>query len=68
MYPAIYAQLHQKVTGRTAILKKQLYREINCLERQLERLRLRNDVLDLTTRQTYEEMISSRKDIVENLP
>lgn len=68
MNPAIYTQIQTEVSGRTVALKKQLCREIDCLERQLERLRLRNDMLDLTTRKTYEDMINSRRDIVENLP
>lgn len=56
------------VLNNTTILQQQLIREITCLERQLERLRLRDDVPDLSTLQTYEEMINSRKLMLENLP
>lgn len=68
MEPAVYSEARTKVYGRTSSLKKQLTREIDCLERQLERLKLRNDFLDFTTLQTYQDMISSRRDMVENLP
>jgi hypothetical protein len=56
------------VLNNTSVLQQQLIREITCLERQLERLRLRDDFLDLSTLQTYEEMINSRKNMLENLP
>lgn len=56
------------VLNNTTFLHQQLIREITCLERQLERLRLRDDFLDLSTLQTYEEMINSRKLMLENLP
>lgn len=49
-------------------MKAQLIREIECLERQLSRIRMRDDLLDMITLQTYEEMISSRQEILETLP
>ena len=51
-----------------SILKQQLVREITCLERQLERVRLRHDFADDSTLQTYEEMIESRRKMLHNLP
>lgn len=51
-----------------SILKQQLVREITCLERQLERVRLRDDFADDATLQTYEEMIESRRKMLHNLP
>jgi len=60
---------HLKVAyNNTSLIRQQLVREITCLERQLERLRLRDELLDLTTLQTYEEMISSRRDMLDSLP
>ncbi len=52
----------------TSILKQQLVREITCLERQLERIRLRDHFADDVTLQTYEEMIESRRKMLHNLP
>lgn len=52
----------------TSILKQQLVREISCLERQLERIRIRDQFADDRTMQTYEEMISSRRKMLYNLP
>lgn len=54
--------------NNTSMMRQQLIREITCLERQLERLRLRDELLDMSTLQTYEEMISSRKEMLDNLP
>ncbi|WP_185233465.1 hypothetical protein [Teredinibacter franksiae] len=54
--------------NNTSLMRQQLVREITCLERQLERLRLRDELLDLATVHTYEEMISSRKGMLDNLP
>lgn len=54
--------------NNNSILKQQLVREITCLERQLERVRLRNDLADDSTLQTYEEMIESRRKMLHNLP
>ncbi|WP_045856014.1 hypothetical protein [Teredinibacter purpureus] len=54
--------------NNTSLMKQQLVREITCLERQLERLRIRDELLDLSTLQTYEEMISSRREMLDNLP
>lgn len=67
------SQAHQinhlgAVLNNTSVLQQQLIREITSLERQLERLRLRDEFLDLSTLQTYEEMINSRKDMLSNLP
>jgi|GEM_PF-990014 hypothetical protein len=52
----------------TSILKQQLVREITCLERQLERIRLRDECADDYTLQTYEDMIESRRKMLDNLP
>ena len=46
------------------ILRKQLMREITCLERQLSRLNLRPETMPPLTIKTYEDMIASRKDIL----
>ncbi len=46
---------------------RQLQREISCLEFQLERLRRREDCLDLTTLSTYEEMIRTRRNMLVDL-
>jgi len=51
----------------TELLKKQLQREIACLEIQLERLRRFDLSIDVVTLQTYEEMISSRQNMLESL-
>ena len=48
--------------------RKQLIREISCLERQLERLKQRGGMLDMTTERTYAEMIYSRKEMLDALP
>jgi len=50
-----------------SLMKKQLIREISCLERHVERLRSRDELLDSSTLQTYEDMISSRKQLLDNL-
>jgi hypothetical protein len=52
----------------TSILKQQLVREITCLERQLERIRMRDQFADNATLQTYEDMIESRRKMLYNLP
>lgn len=55
--------------GDTSILKRQLMREITCLERQLERIRTRDEVNDGSrTVRTYEDMIQSRRKMLYNLP
>ena len=46
----------------TTLLKQQLAREISSLEGQLYRLRTRNDAI-----QTYEDMIISRKRMLDGL-
>lgn len=51
----------------TKIVRYRLQREISCLQMQLERLRRRGDILDLVTLQTYEEMISSRREMLDSL-
>ena len=48
--------------------RKQLIREISCLERQLERMKHRDNVLDVTTERTYAEMIYSRREMLDALP
>ena len=52
----------------TSMLKQQLVREITCLERQLERIRMRDEYADEFTLQTYEDMIESRRKMLHNLP
>lgn len=54
--------------NESSVLKQQLVREITCLERQLERVRMRDEYADDSTLQTYEEMISSRRKMLHNLP
>ncbi|HEY7773970.1 MAG TPA: hypothetical protein VIC26_12375 [Marinagarivorans sp.] len=49
------------------LLKQQLAREITSLEGQLYRLRTRNDMIDYNTLQTYEDMILSRKRMLDRL-
>ncbi len=48
-------------------LKSQLMREINCLERHLDRLRTSGYTNNQSTLDTYREMISSRKDLLSEL-
>lgn len=52
----------------TSILKQQLVREITCLERQIERIRMREGIADDSTTLTYEEMIECRRKMLHNLP
>ena len=52
----------------SSVLKQQLMREITCLERQLERVRSRDEFAEYSTVQTYEEMIESRRRMLSNLP
>ncbi len=52
----------------TSHARKQLIREISCLERQLQRMKQRDNVLDATTERTYAEMIYSRKEMLSALP
>lgn len=54
--------------NNTSMLKQQLVREITCLERQLERIRMRDEYADDFTLQTYEDMIESRRKMLHNLP
>lgn len=49
------------------ILRKQLMREITCLERQLSRLNLRPEMMPPLTIKTYEDMIASRKFILDEV-
>ena len=49
------------------LLKQQLAREITSLEGQLYRLRTRNDMIDYNTLQTYQDMILSRKRMLDGL-
>ncbi len=49
------------------LLKQQLAREISSLEGQLYRLRTRNDLIDYSTLQTYEDMIASRRRLLDGL-
>lgn len=65
MHSANFRSALQPSMEDTTILRKQLQREINCLTLQLERLRRRDELLDHVTLQTYEEMISSRQDMLD---
>ena len=55
-------------SSEVSLLKQQLTREIACLERQLERVRSRQEFAEYNTLQTYEEMIDSRRKMLANLP
>lgn len=68
MSPISIADSAATEKNENSFLKQQLVREITCLERQLERVRLRQDFADETTLQTYEEMIESRRKMLHNLP
>lgn len=48
-------------------LEKQLKREIVCLERQVSRLQLLSPRLDDKTLSTYQEMIATRRAMLEEL-
>lgn len=48
-------------------LKKQLMREIMCLELQISRMQLQHDGFSSSTVSTYEEMISTRKKMLSDL-
>lgn len=50
-----------------SLLKQQLAREISSLEGQLYRLQSRNDLIDYSTLQTYEDMIASRIRLLDGL-
>lgn len=49
-------------------VKEQLIREITNLERQLEAMRLSDDMIDFSMLQTYKEMIHSRREMLDHLP
>ena len=67
MHSANIQSALQPAREDTAVLRKQLQREINCLELQLHRLKRRDEPLDLVTLQTYEDMIMARRDMLESL-
>jgi hypothetical protein len=48
-------------------LRNQLMREINCLERHLDRLKTSGYMKNQSTLDTYKEMILSRKDLLSDL-
>ncbi len=48
-------------------LVNQLNREISCLQRQLDRLKLLDGNLDGRTLETYQEMISSRRKMLSEM-
>lgn len=48
-------------------LVQQLEREITCLSRQLDRLKLLDGTLDSRTESTYQDMINSRIEILNEL-
>ncbi|VUD67518.1 hypothetical protein TDB9533_03833 [Thalassocella blandensis] len=61
-------EVFSKVQERDGVsLKAQLEREISCLVKQLERLKYLDGYLDNSTIKTYEDMISSRKDMLGEL-
>lgn len=67
MHSASFQSALQPAMEDTTLLRKQLQREISCLEMQLDRLQRRDEFLDIITQQTYEEMISSRRDMLLSL-
>ncbi len=64
---ATYIRPFGLATPEPTLVRQQLAREIMCLEGQLDRMRTRNDLLDFSTLQTYEDMIASRKEMLESL-
>lgn len=61
-------EVFSKVQERDGVnLRAQLEREISCLVKQLERLKYFDGYLDNSTIKTYEDMISSRKDMLGEL-
>lgn len=68
MSPVSQANFASTQFGESSILKQQLVREISCLERQLERVRVRDEFADDSTLTTYEDMIESRRKMLHNLP
>lgn len=52
----------------TSILKRQLVKEIGCLERQMERVRQRPEYADDAVLQTFEAMVGNRRRMLQNLP
>lgn len=65
--PITRQRQYRSGVGGALRMEQQLIREISCLKRQLERLRLRPDLLDAVTIKTYEEMILSREAALQNL-
>lgn len=61
-------QIVKNDEAESSMLKKQLEREINCLERQLERIRVKEEFAEVETLSTYEDMIESRRKMLSNLP
>ena len=59
--------LDNRDTDDSGALRRQLEREITCLERQLGRLKCLDGRLDKYTLKTYQEMISSRKIMLTEL-
>ena len=49
------------------VIKQQLAREINCLEGQLARIVNRDDTIDRSTIKTYQDMIESRRKVLQSL-
>ena len=68
---AAIATEHQNALGANlndnALVRHQLAREIDRLEAQLSRLKLRRDLIDYNTLETYEDMIISRKRMLDRL-
>lgn len=54
--------------NRMAPLRMQLIREITCLERQLEHMKLNQMSVDFSMLQTYKEMIHCRREMLGSLP
>lgn len=50
------------------MLQQQLEKEVVCLVRQLDRVRMDGSPSDRVTLKTYENMIESRRKMLHNLP
>ena len=57
----------QSLIEQGSVLKSQLEREIFCLERQLDRLKIFDNCQDNPTCRTYEDMIFSRRELLSGL-
>ncbi len=62
-----YKNVERRHSEDSQALVQQLEREITCLSRQLERLKLLDGTLDSRTESTYQDMINSRLEILNEL-